>query len=104
MSQTRRRTRMRPDESRQRNSTSVGNSGDKSPAAFDVFLEIPDGANRTTIKVQVAGLDKHDAAQRARWQVAREKGINGTTIRTVGAYPAGSAGERIPTESPRRAS
>lgn len=84
----RKRTRLPGSESHGGNSTAVRNSVDEGPKAFSVILEIPD----ETITVEVAGLDRNDAARRARWSTIREKACEPGNVRVVGA-------REIPTES-----
>lgn len=95
----RRRSVVRAGESQPRNSTTEDNSGDNNPpalAAFVVWLEIPD----EVVKIEVAGLDKFDAATRARWAVHRERRLRPDDIRVIDSKPA----DAMPAESPAVAS
>lgn len=56
--------------------------------AFDVLLDAPRGDQRTTVQVRCAGLDRGDAAQRARWQVARDRGVAVDRVHVIRSAPA----------------
>lgn len=83
----RHRTAVRSRESHAGNSTGVDNPGDNQELgayiAYMVTLEVVRQGAGQTVDVECAGLDRADAARRARWQAARDAGVDAAHVHVV---------------------